>query len=257
MTDIENSEFENGLNEEPVDKLTRELDIEPKDDLRVNNDDTSGEVGQGAGTDSRKDKSEKVNPALKYLTLVKDKIKLKPQHKEKIKSFATSNVGIVIIVVVIASAAIALGVYHKHSKALQDNNAWGGTSVATVQENTEGRSARASASVKKPEVKTTFRRESSANDTKLNEVLDELKELKGSMQDLNQRLMVVSQQLTKKVRHERVNHHYRVLGWRLDQDTNQWIADIEYRGRVKAYYPGQRFGRWVVRSVDANGVEIK
>ena len=43
----------------------------------------------------------------------------------------------------------------------------------------------------------------------------------------------------------------------LDQDTNQWVADIEYNGQVKAYYAGQHFGKWVVRNITANGVKVR
>ena len=77
------------------------------------------------------------------------------------------------------------------------------------------------------------------------------------MKRLDQRMMVISEQLTHHSKHHVINKQYRILGWRLDQDTNQWVTDIEYNGQVKAYYSGQHFGRWTIRSVTANGVKIK
>jgi len=186
---------------------------------------------------------------------IKNRLHLDNEKKEKIKTFTSTNLGITTIVLLVVVVFIGFGVMRNHRSVapVATSTSWGSAAAKTSEripgKSTGKKSSRMTKPVNLPSAPVTA--------SQMKSVMQTLQGLRDNITNLNQRMMVISELLASKGHKAPINSHYRVLGWRLDQDTNQWIADIEYQGQVKAYYGGQRFGHWVVRSVNANGVHIK
>lgn len=185
--------------------------------------------------------------------------KLRQAQKARLAAFAKSNVGIVTLTLLVVIIVIAFSVMlrHHHQGNHVASNAWdkpttrvGGQPVPT-HSRTKPLVAH---QLTQPVVNTASPTQHSAA---LADVMDKLSALTVKLNNIEQRLMVVTTLLEKKQHTHSTRQHYRVLGTRLDQDTNQYVADIEYRGQVKAYYAGQRLGHWVVRRVTATGASIR
>ena len=244
-------------------KLNLKKQSAPKVSSDEKNEKNSDEVMKDSGAADRADnnKSSLINRArlkLKNVNFsgIKDKLHLDDAGREKLKRFATSNIGITSIVLLIVVLFIGINVarhHHASSSASTSTSQWNAPvshkkapvfSQQTLPQKISGVPAETLAST-------------AATSGQIKSMMQTLTDLSDQMKSLNQRIMVISEQLAKGSHHTAVNKNYRILGWRLDQDTNQWVADIEYDGQVKAYYAGQHFGKWVVRNVTANGVKIR
>lgn len=177
--------------------------------------------------------------------------------KARLKAFATSNVGItlmVLLVVVITFGISMIRHHHQSQTTVAINSAW--QMSAPNQMNTANQPAVNNLPVTPSALDVDTK--TKATDSTMKTVLQSIKKLNHQMTLLNQRVMVISELLSSKQNNHTppASTHYRVLGWRLDQNTNAWVADIEYQGQVKAYRAGQHIGKWVVEDVNANGVKI-
>lgn len=188
------------------------------------------------------------------------KCRLTDANKARLKAFAGSNVGIVVIalavVVVIIVGSVMLR-HHKHHETASNDAAWSNTtrSVAPQPTVAHAKSRRlVTTHLSSPAVTPAVTSQTAVGSQA---VMEKLNAMSQQLNNLEQRLMVVTNLLAHKNKAQHVVRHYRVLGTRLDQDTNQYVADIEYAGHVKAYYAGQRMGRWVVRSVNASGATVR
>ena len=199
------------------------------------------------------------------LSAIKDKVNLSDDKKEKLRAFATSNVGITVIVLTFVVIFISANVYRLRHKnhhqttvpTVSSDSQWGRPIPRHHAISSPAPSEQKAHALDAGNYVSHHARNRPTQIVASKRIMQMLSDIHNQMQSLNQRMMVISQQLAHSTHHHTVNHHYRVLGWRLDQDTNQWIADIEYAGKVKAYYAGQRFGHWTVRSVSSTGVKIR
>jgi hypothetical protein len=189
-------------------------------------------------------------------SVIKNKFHLNDARKEKLKRFSTSNLGITTIVLTIVILFIGINVIRRHhssQSAPSSNASW---STSNTNQKTSDVSSQTLAQ-KSDSQTAPMPSSAGVTSAQLTNMMQTLSDLTDQMKSLNQRMMVISQELTNKSHHAVINRKYRILGWRLDQDTNQWVADIEYNGQVKAYYAGQHFGKWVVRNITANGVKVR
>lgn len=186
---------------------------------------------------------------------VRHKVRLPDAHKAKLKGFATSNGGITAIVLFVVVLFLGINLLrHHHARAAltPPQSGWN----APVSSKTP---AVSNPALPPTTAKATLPATASAavSSGQMKNMMHTLTEVSDQMKSLNQRMMVISEQLAHPSHPVAVNRPYRILGWRLDQDTNQWVADIEYNGQVKAYYAGQHVGQWVVRDVTADGVNMR
>jgi len=222
---------------------------------------TSSDEGMKDSEKADNNKSSLINRVMMKLKnsnigIIKDKLHFDDATREKLKRFATSNVGITSIVLLIVALFIGINVvrhHHARPSVTASTSQW---DAPVAHQKTPVFSQQTSPQKTSPTPVVDLEA-STATSGQIKSMMQTLSDLSDQMKSLNQRMMVISEQLAKGSHHAAVNKNYRILGWRLDQDTNQWVADIEYNGQVKAYYAGQHFGKWVVRDVTANGVKIR
>ncbi len=175
---------------------------------------------------------------------------------ENAKAIALSNTGLGVIAALIILLLVGLH-FHHHKTTMTD-------AVNTVAWNNampddEGRPM----DNKNVSVNTLNNKTNSVSiaASDLKNLQDAVKNLQQSFAETNERLLVLTSQVNDeknaRKKQEGARKPYRLLGVHLDQNTNQWAADVEYNDSVLSVMAGQQFDGWHVHDVNAQGALIQ
>lgn len=80
--------------------------------------------------------------------------------------------------------------------------------------------------------------------------------LKEGMAGMQQKINALTVEIAKQKAAPVMRTPYQLLGVRFDDESQQWVADIQINNKVKSVSAGEAFDDWHVESVDSQGVSI-
>jgi hypothetical protein len=154
----------------------------------------------------------------------------------KIMGVASSNIGIGVIAGVMILGVILPYLIPHHSAANESMNssAWN-----TPIDNS---SSHTSKGIKAPPIPPSLQ--------------SQINTLKDNMTGMQQKINELTVEIAKQKSAPAMRTPYQLLGVRFDNDSQQWVADIQVGNAVKSVTAGEEFNGWHVENVDSQGASI-
>lgn len=171
-----------------------------------------------------------------HLDPVSDAWKSQPTLPSKVMSVATSKIGMIVIAgVMVIGTLISLIPHHDSSGDISH-------AAASSWRSSNSETSSNFIKIAKPVMPS---------------LQNQIDLLKTNMADMQKEISALSRSLAQQKAVITAKPPYQLLGIRFDNESQQWIADVQIDNKVKSVMAGEEFDGWHVENVDAQGASIE